>query len=154
MKKIKKKNCLKDSIIFEDKNEELISTTNTTNKATKNKINIQSKNLIYNSKHSFLKYKDIDEFKELSLDSFYKKLNKFNSEITSLKSVSSQKQVKKELKYQVLTNAKKLYNVLYYIYKKKKIKKYNKEINSLNTNDKEWLDYKTLRLSDYQYSSE
>ena len=76
----------------------LINTTNTTDKATKNKINIQSKNLIYNSKHSFVKYKDIDEFKELSLDSFYKKLNKFNGEITSLKNVSSQKQKQKELK--------------------------------------------------------
>ena len=128
----------------------LINTTNTTDKATKNKINIQSKNLIYNSKHSFLKYKDIDEFKELSLDSFYKKLNKFNSEITSLKNVSSQKQKKKELKYQVLSNAKNF--TMYCITFTKK--KYNKEINSLNTNDKEWLDYKNLRLSDYQYSSE
>ena len=41
-------------------------------------------------------------------------------------------------------------NVLYYIYKDK----YNKKVNSLNTNDKEWLDYKNLRLSDYQYLSE
>ena len=145
MKKIKK--GLKN---VKDKNEELINTINTTNKATKNKINIQSKNLIYNSKHSFVKYKDIDEFKELSLDSFYKKLNKFNGEITSLKNVSSQKQKQKELKYQVLSNAKNF--TMYCITFTKK--KYNKEINSLNTNDKEWLDYKNLRLSDYQYSSE
>ena len=48
-----------------------------------------------------------------------------------------------------MSNPKKLYNVLYYIYKDK----YNKKINSLNTNDKEWLDYKTLKLSDYQYLS-
>ena len=60
------------------------------------------------------------------------------------------KKKKKELKNQVLPNAKKLYNVLYYIYKDK----YNKEINSLDTNNKEWLDYKRLRLSDYLYSSE
>ena len=39
---------------------------------------------------------------------------------------------------------------MYYIYKVK----YNKKVNSLNTNDKEWLDYKNLRLSDYLYSSE
>ena len=39
---------------------------------------------------------------------------------------------------------------MYYIYKDK----YNKKINSLNTNDKEWLDYKNLRLSDHQYLSE
>ena len=42
-----------------------------------------------------------------------------------------------------MSNAKKLYNELYYIYKKK----YNKEINSLNTNDKKWLEYKNLRLN-------
>ena len=79
------------------KNEELINTINKT-KATKNKISIQSKNIIYNSKHSFVKYRDIDEFKELSLDSFYKKLNKFNDEITSLKNVSSRKEEKKRTK--------------------------------------------------------
>ena len=39
---------------------------------------------------------------------------------------------------------------MYYIYKDK----YNKKINSLNTNDKEWIDYKNLRLTDYQYLSE
>ena len=47
-------------------------------------------------------------------------------------------------------NAKNIYNLLYYIYKDK----YNNKINSLNTNDKEWLDYKNLRHSDYQYLSE
>ena len=75
---------------------------------------------------------------------------KFNDEITSLENVSSRKKENKELKNQVLFNAKKLYNVLYYIYKDK----YNKKINSLSTNDKEWLDYENLRLSDYQYLSE
>ena len=40
---------------------------------------------------------------------------------------------------------------MYYIYKDK----YNKEINSLNTENKKKLDYKKLRLTDnYQYSSE
>ena len=106
--------------------------------------------MIYNSRHSFVKYKDIDKFKDLSLDSFYKKLNKFNNEIVDLRNVSSRKEEKKELKYQVLSNAKKIYNVLYYIYKEK----YKKEINSLDTNNKEWLDYKNLRLSEYLYSSE
>ena len=43
-----------------------------------------------------------------------------------------------------------LYNELYYTYKGK----YNKEINSLDTKNKEKLDYKKLRLSDYQYLSE
>ena len=38
-----------------DKNEELLNAFSTTNKAFKNKINIQSKNLIYDSKHCFVK---------------------------------------------------------------------------------------------------
>ena len=83
----KKEGILKGLVNIKDKNEELINTINTTNRATKNKINIQSKNLIYNSKHSFVKYRDFDEFKELSLDSFYQKLNKFNDEITGLENV-------------------------------------------------------------------
>ena len=86
----------------------------------------------------------------MSLDSLYKKLNKFNDEIISLKNVASRKEEKKELKNKVLSNAENLYNKLYYIYKDK----YNKEINSLDTKNKEKLDYKKLRLSDYQYLSE
>ena len=49
-------------------------------KTNTNKVNIkkkQDKNLIYNPQHSFIKCKDIDEFKELSIDSLYKKLNDF-----------------------------------------------------------------------------
>ena len=49
---------------------------NVKKKANINNKNIkkkQGKNLIYNSQHSFTKFKDIDEFKELSLDSMYKK---------------------------------------------------------------------------------
>ena len=37
----------------------------------------QGKYLAYNSQNSFTKFKDTDEFKELSLDSMYKKLNDF-----------------------------------------------------------------------------
>ena len=86
----------------------------------------------------------------MSLDSLHKKLNKFNDEIISLKNVASQKEEKKELKNKVLSNAENLYNKLYCIYKDK----YNKEINTLDTKNKEKLDYKKLRLSDYQYLSE
>ena len=53
---------------------------NVKKKANINKVNIkkkQDKNLIYNSQHSFTKFKDINEFKELSLDSIYKKLTDF-----------------------------------------------------------------------------
>ena len=77
----------------------------------------------------------------MPLDSFYIKLNKFKRDISDLKGVSPRKKEKKELKNKVLPNVKKHYNELYYIYKKK----YNKEINSLNTDDKESFDYKNLR---------
>ena len=35
------------------------------------------KNLFYNARHSFIKFKNITDFKELSLDSMYKKLSDF-----------------------------------------------------------------------------
>ena len=76
--KDRKEGLLKRLENIKDKNEELLNAFSTTNKASKNKINIQSKNLIYDSqnliydsKHSFIKYKDIDDIKELSLDSMY-----------------------------------------------------------------------------------
>ena len=94
----KKEGILKRLENIKDKNDELLNTINTTNKAPKNKINIQSKNLIYDNKHSFVKYKDIDGIKELSLDSMYKKLNKFNYEIITLMNVASRKNEKKRTK--------------------------------------------------------
>ena len=62
-------------------------------KTNTNKVNIkkkQDKNLIYNSQHSFVKLKDINEFKELSLDSMYKKLNDFKKRFNKLKTVDPQ----------------------------------------------------------------
>ena len=79
----RKEGLLKRLEKIKDKNEELLNKFNTTSKASKNKINIQNKNLTYDSKHSFVEYKDIEDIKELSLDSMYKKLNKFKDEITS-----------------------------------------------------------------------
>ena len=65
-------------------------------KTNKNKVNIkkkQDKNLIYNSQHSFAKFKHINEFKELLLDSMYKKLNDFKKKLICLK-LLIQKQIK------------------------------------------------------------
>ena len=56
--------------------------TNINNVSIKKK---QDKNSIYNSQHRFIKFKDIDEFKELSLDSTYKKLNDFKQKSIGLK---------------------------------------------------------------------
>ena len=47
----------------------------------------KDKNLMCNSQHSFTKFKDIDEFKEISLDSMYKKLNDFEKRFNELKTV-------------------------------------------------------------------
>ena len=44
----------------------------------------KGKNLIYNQ-YSFKKFEDINEFKELSLDSRFKKLNDFKKDLTNLK---------------------------------------------------------------------
>ena len=103
-------------------------------KETNTKVNIkkkQDKKLIYNSQHSFTKFKDIDEFKELSLDSMYKKLTDLKK-INKLKTVNPQTDENKVLKPKVLDNAGDLFNDLYYIYKDK----YNEEKDGLNTKDK------------------
>ena len=127
---------------------------NVKKKTNTNKVNIkkkQDKNLIYNSQHSFTKFKDIDEFKELSLDSMYKKLNDFFLKINRFKAVNQQTNENKVLKPNVLDNVGDLFNDLFYIYKDK----YNEEKDGLNTKDKKLLYYKKLRLTDdYQYKSE
>ena len=56
----------------------MVLTNNTKRKINENKVDNQkkeNKNLIYNSQHSFVKFEDIGEFKELSLDAMHKKLN-------------------------------------------------------------------------------
>ena len=71
---------------------------NAKKKTNTNKVNSkkkQDKYLVYNSKHSFTKLKDIDEFKELSLDSMYKKLIDLKKKLISLK-LLIQKQMKIE----------------------------------------------------------
>ena len=126
---------------------------------TKNKINTnrvdsrkkQDKYLVYNSQHSFVKFKDINEFKELSLDSMYKRLNDFKKRFNRLKTVNPQTDENKILKkLKVLDDARDLFDDLYFIYKDK----YNEEKDRLNTKDKKPFYYKKLRLTDdYQYES-
>ena len=80
---------------------------NVKKKTNTNKVNIkkkQLKNLIYNSQHSFTKFKDIDEFKELSLDSMYKKLNDLKKNINKFKAVNPQTNENKVLMPKVLDN--------------------------------------------------
>ena len=77
---------------IKDINDELLNTFSTTNRANRAnktpKINIQSKILIYSTQYSFAKFRNIDDIKEFSLDSVYKKLNDFHKRFTRFKIVA------------------------------------------------------------------
>ena len=87
--------------------------------------------MFYNSQDSFIKFKDISYFKELSLDFLHKKLNDFHTKCTRFKNVSPQTKEKEYLKEKVKGSAGVLFNELYYIYKKR----YSEEKSGLNTKD-------------------
>ena len=77
----KKEGVLKGLKNIKNKNEELINTVSATNKAPKNKTNIQSKKLIYDVNHSFAKLKNIDDIKKLSLDSIFSIMREHHKKI-------------------------------------------------------------------------
>ena len=120
---------------IKDKNEELINTINTTNKATKKKTNIQSKKLIYDVNHSIAKLRNIDDIKKLSLDSMFNLMKDYHKKFNSLNKLKPQKENNKKQKQEVLTNVRDIYNELYDIYKSK----YNKKIDKLSAKDKKSL---------------
>ena len=132
----------------------MVLTNKTKSKTNKNKAyneNKQDKYLIYNSQHSFVKFKDIGEFNELLLDSMYKKLNDFKRRFNTLKTVTPQTDNNEVLKQKVLDDVGYLFNKLYYIYKDK----YSEEKDGLNARNKKKIDYKKVRLTDdYRYESE
>ena len=71
----KKEGLLKRLDNIKDKNEELLNAFSGANKASeaaKIKVNNGNKYFVYNSQHSFVKFKDISEFKGLSYKSAYK----------------------------------------------------------------------------------
>ena len=124
---------------------------NNKNKNKVNNKNKQDKYLVYNSEHSFIKFLDINEYKELSLDSMYRKLNDFQKRFDKLRIVNPQTDNNKVLKEKVLDGVGDIFNEPYYIYKDR----YNEEKDGLNTKDKKKFYYKKLRLTDnYQYESE
>ena len=71
----------------------------------------------------------------------YNKLNDFHNKFTRFKTVAPWTKDRRILKNKVLSNTRSLYNDLYYIHKDK----YNKEINSLNTENRIKLDYKNIK---------
>ena len=100
----------------------MFSTTNKTNKTNKTP-NIQSKKLVYDGKHSFAMLKNINDIKDLSLDSMFNRMRMYHKKFTSLNNLTPRTENKEKLKQQVLNNAGDIYNELYYIYKNK----YNKK---------------------------
>ena len=149
--KDKKEGLFKRFENIKDKNEELINRFSTTNKASKNKINNQSKKLIYDANHSFTNLRNIDNIKKLSLDSMFNLMKEYHEKFNSFNNLKTRTKDNEKRKQELLTNVGDIYNDLYDIYKSK----YNKIINSLNAKNKKKLDYKKLWLSDnYLYSSE
>ena len=128
----KKEGVLKGLKNIKDKNEELINTLSATNKAPKNKTNIQSKKLIYDVNHSFAKLKNIDDIKKLSLDSMFSIMKEHHKKFNSLDKLKTRTKDNEKRKEEVLTNVGDIYNELYDIYKSK----YNKKINSLDAKNK------------------
>ena len=54
----------------------------------------RDKTLVYNLQHSFVKFKDISDFKEMSLDSMHKKLNEFRKKLDLFKNMLFQNKEK------------------------------------------------------------
>ena len=94
----KKEGILKRLENIKDKNDELLNTINTTNKASKNKINNQSKKLVYNTEHSFSKLTNISDIKKLSLDSMFNLMRKYHKKFISLKTLTPRTENNKKTK--------------------------------------------------------
>ena len=80
----KKEGLFKRLENIKHKNEELINTLSTTNKATKDKTNIQGKKSINDVNHSFAKLRNIDDNKKLSLDSMFSIMKDYHKKFNSL----------------------------------------------------------------------
>ena len=98
----KKEGLFKRLENIKDKNEELINKFTTTNKASKNKTNNQSKELVYNAKYSFTELKNIDDIKKLSLDSMFNLMKKHHKKFISLRNLAPRTENNKKLKQEVL----------------------------------------------------
>ena len=94
--------------------------------------------------------KNINNIKDLSLDSMFNRMRMYHKKFTSLNNLTPRTENKEKLKQEVLNNAVNIYNEFYRIYKNK----YNKKINSLSTKNRIKLDYKKLKLADIYYLSD
>ena len=128
----KKEGLFKRLENIKDKNEEQINRFSTTNKASKNKTNNQSKKLIYNGNHSFAELKNIDNIKKLSLDSMFNQMKEYHKKFNKLNNLKTRTKATEKRKQEALTNVGDIYNELHDIYKSK----YNKKIDRLSAKNK------------------
>ena len=107
-------------------NNKIKSKTDQRNKIAK--TDKQDKNLVYNSQYGFVKFKDIGDFTEMSLDFMHKRLHSFHKKFTRLKNIRPKIKDKEDLRVKVLENGGDLFNELRYIYKER----YVEEKDALN----------------------
>ena len=119
----KKEGSFKRLENIKEKNEELINTINTTNRASKSKRFTKSDLLMYNTKYSFSKLRNIDDIKKLSLDSMFNLMKQHYKKLNSLINLKPRTRVNKNKKLEVIIHARDIYNELYNIYRGK----YNKK---------------------------
>ena len=86
----KKEVILKGLKNIKDKNEELINIFSATNKASKNKKFTKSDLLTYNTKYSFVKFKNIDDIKKLLLDVMFNLMKEHYKKLNSLINIKPQ----------------------------------------------------------------
>ena len=107
----KKEGILKGLKNIKDKNEELINIFSATNKASKSDV------LTYNTKYSFVKLKNIDDIKKLSLDSMFNLMKDHHKKLNSLINLKPQTRDNKNERLEIIIHAGDIYNKLYYTYK-------------------------------------
>ena len=113
----KKEGILKGLKNIKDKNEELINIFSATNKASKNKKITKSDVLTYNTKYSFVKLKNIDDIKKLSLDSMFNLMKDHHKKLNSLINLKPRTRDNKNERLEIIIHAGDIYNKLYYTYK-------------------------------------
>ena len=107
--------------------------------------------MTYNTKYSFVKFKNIDDIKKLALDLMFNLMKEHHKKFNSLINLKPRTRVNKNKRLEVIIHARNIYSKLYDIYRSK----YNKKIDSLSAKNKKKLDYKQLKISgDYQHSSD
>ena len=116
----KKEGNLKGLKNIEDKNEELINTINTTNRASKSGKFTKSDVLTYNTKYSFSKLRNIDDFKKLSLDSMFNLMKEHYKKLNSLINLKPWTRVHKNKRLEVIIHARNIYSKLYDNYRNTK----------------------------------